>query len=151
MKKISVILIMLVILLLSACSKTAEETKNTNKLYDLSYEISGYENVKIVTEKEKYTAEDKVIRYTITNVSEEESWINSSDDCFTLHKKVDGEWKWVGTKVEHMWTDMALCLPAGASETREIKLDDYFYLPLESGEYRIAVENLVSNTFEIVK
>ena len=151
MKKISVILIMLVILLLSACSKTAEETKNTNKLYDLSYEISGYENVKIVTEKEKYTAEDKVIRYTITNVSEEESWINSSDDCFTLNKKVDGEWKWVGTKVEHMWTDMALCLPAGASETREIKLDDYFYLPLESGEYRIAVENLVSNTFEIVK
>lgn len=151
MKKLSVLFIALVLLLLSACSESAEEIKNVNKLYDLSYEISGYENVKIVTEKEKYTAEDKVIRYTITNVSEEESWINSSHDCFTLHKKVDDVWKRVGTKVDQFWTDLALGLPAGASETREIKLDDYFYLPLEKGEYRIAVENLVSNTFEIVK
>ena len=149
MKRLSIVFIALALLLLVACGESAEEIKNVNKLYDLSYEISAYENIKITTEKEKYTADDTIIRYTITNVSEENGWINSSHDCFTLHKKVDGVWKGVGTKIEHAWTEMALCLPAGVSETREIKLDDYFYLPLEKGEYRIVVENLVSNTFEI--
>ena len=144
MKKLSVILVALVLLLLSACSEC------NNPIYDFDGEINAYSEIKIVTEKEKYTADDTIIRYTITNTGAFDAWINSSHDCFTLHKKVDGEWKWVGTKVEHMWTDMALCLLAGASETREIKLDDYFYLPLESGEYRIVVENIVSNTFEIV-
>lgn len=145
MKKISVILIMLVILLLSACSE------GNNPIYDFDGEINAYSEIKIVTEKEKYTADDTIIRYTITNTGAFDAWINSSHDCFTLHKKVDGVWKRVGTKVDQLWTDLALGLPAGVSETREIKLDDYFYLPLEKGEYRIVVENLVSNTFEIVE
>ena len=149
MKRLSIVFIALALLLLAACGENVKETQKTNSLYDLSYEISVYENIKIVTEKEKYTTEDKVIRYTITNVSEEDGWINSSHDCFTLHKKVDGEWKRVGTKIEHAWTEMALCLPAGESETREINLDEYFYLPLEKGEYRIVVENIVSDIFEI--
>ena len=143
MKKLSVILVALVLLLLSACSE------GNNPIYDFDGEINAYSEIKIVTEKEKYTADDTIIRYTITNTGAFDAWINSDHGCFTLHKKVDGVWKGVGTMIEHAWTDMALCLPAGVSETREIKLDDYFYLPLESGEYRIVVENIVSNTFEI--
>ena len=143
MKKLSVILVALVLLLLSACSESK------NPLYDFEGEINTYGEIKIVTEKEKYTADDTIIRYTITNTGAFDAWINSDHGCFTLHKKVDGVWKRVGTKVDQFWHDLALGLPAGESETREINLDEYFYLPLESGEYRIVVEDIASNTFEV--
>ena len=143
MKKLSVILVALVLLLLSACSE------GNNPIYDFDGEINAYSEIKIVTEKEKYTADDTIIRYTITNTGAFDAWINSDHGCFTLHKKVDGVWKCVGTKVDQFWTDLALGLPAEESETREINLDKYFYLPLESGEYRIVVEDIASNTFEV--
>ena len=147
-KKLRIYVILVLVLLailftLSACSE------NKNKLYDIQREIQPSAKVNCVTEKEKYSLDDTVIRYTITNISDEESRINSDDACFELQKLVDGEWKLVGEKVEHMWTDMAQLLLPNESETREIKLEDYFYLPLEKGEYRIVVENIISNTFEI--
>ncbi len=143
MKKLVIIFVVMTLFTLSACSG------NKNKLYDIEREMHIYESVKCVTEKEKYSAEDTVIRYTMTNISDKEAWINSDDNCFELQKQVDGKWKRVGTKVDQIWTDLAQLLPSNESETREINLQEYFYLPLEKGEYRIVVENIVSNTFEI--
>lgn len=140
---ITLMLLFAIVFSLSSCSL------HKNKLYDIEREIHIYESVKCVTEKDKYSAEDTVIRYTLTNISDNEAWINSDDNCFELQKKVDGKWKWVGTKVDQIWTDAAQLLPSNESETREINLQEYFYLPLEKGEYRILVENIVSNTFEI--
>ena len=140
---ITIMLVFTILFTFSACSM------HKNKLYDIDRETHFYEGVKCVTEKEKYSAEDTVIRYTMTNITNEDAWINSDDACFELQKWVDGRWKWVGTKVDHYWTDAALLLPPNESETREINLDEYFYLPLEKGEYRILIENIVSNTFEI--
>ena len=143
MKKLSIIFVVIILVALTACSA------KTNELYDITREITAYDSVIILPEKENYSLEDTVIRYTITNISDEDAWINSDDACFELHKLVDGKWKLVGTKCEHVWTDLAQLLPPKESVTREIKLEDYYYLPLEKGVYRIAVENLVSNTFTV--
>ena len=140
---IILILLFAIVFSLSSCSL------HKNKLYDLEREIHIYERFNCVTEKDKYSAEDTVIRYTMTNISDNEAWINSDDNCFELQKRVDGKWKFVGEKVDHFWTEMAQQLPPKDSETREINLEEYFYLPLEKGEYRILIENIVSNTFEI--
>ena len=102
-----------------------------------------------MTEKEKYSTEDTVIRYTVTNISDEEAAIAGDDNCFTLHIRKDGEWKSVGTKTEHYWNEIALILEPEQTIEREIKLEDYFYLPLEKGEYQICMESITSNTFEI--
>ncbi len=142
MKKFSTIFIVMIIIILSACT-------DTNKLYDINRETYTSDTIKIVTEKEAYSVDDTVIRYSITNISNEESGINSDSNCFELHKLVDGKWKLVGEKADHYWTDLALILEPNDTVIREIKLDDYFYLPLEKGEYRIAVEGLVSNIFKI--
>ncbi len=131
------------ILFVSACSE------NPNKLYDIEHEITSAPDLKCVTEKQEYSADDKVIRYTITNIGEQDAWINSSDECFALHKLVDGKWKLVDEKVDHFWTEMAQQLPPKSVETREINLYKYFNLPLEKGEYRIVIENVVSNTFKV--
>ena len=105
--------------------------------------------LKIVIEKETYSIEDKVIKYSITNTSDFEQSIAGDDDCFSLQILVDGEWKRIGTKKEHYWNSLGLILPSGETEQREIDLDEYFNLPLEKGTYRIAVENLASNTIKI--
>ncbi len=136
-------LVLAILFSLSACSR------NKNKLYDIQHQIQPYTKVKCVTEKERYSVEDTVIRFTITNISDEDACINPDDDCFELQKFVDGEWKWVGEKVDHYWTELAYYLPPNESETREINLEEYFYLPLEKGEYRIEISGIISNTFEI--
>ena len=145
MKKLFVVLLALTFLVLSACSA------KINKLYDIEYQISEppYEHMTVVTEKEKYSTEDTIIKYFITNISKEETWINSDSQCFSLHKLVGDEWKYVGTKNDHSWTLAALLLPPGKTETREINLEKYYHLPLQKGVYRIYIETEVSNTFEI--
>ncbi len=140
---IIVALVFSILIVVSGCSG------NKNKLYDITHEVYTPDTIKFVTEKEKYSIDDTVIRYSITNVSDDEVWINSDSYCYELHKLVDGEWKLVGVKKDHFWHEVTQLIPSGETETREIKLEDYFYLPLEKGEYRIAVEGLVSNTFEI--
>lgn len=151
MKVLSAIFTVLLIFSLSACSENKQENKNIkeNELFELNQSMEDSETLKIVTEKEKYSAEDTVIRYSITNVGDTEGCIAGDDHCFTLQILKDGEWMRVGTKIEQYWNELALILPAGQTENREINLNEYFHLPLEKGEYRIAVENLVSNTFEI--
>ena len=124
-------------------------SQETNELFDLTTEPNSSVTLKIVTEKEIYSIEDKVIKYSITNLSDFEQCIAGDDDCFSLQMLVNDEWKRVGTKKEHYWNSLGLILPSMDAEQREINLDEYFNLPLNKGTYRIAVENLVSNTFEI--
>ena len=120
-----------------------------NELFEITNEPQPSENIKVETEKDKYSADDKVIKYSITNTSDFEQCIAGDDDCFSLQMLVNDEWKRVGTKKEHYWNSLGLILPSMETVQREIDLDEYFNLPLEKGTYRIAVENLVSNTFEI--
>lgn len=141
MKKLLSFSIAILLLFLAGC--------HANKLHDIEYKIFSSNSLEIKTEKEVYSKEDTVIRYSITNISDSEASINSDKACFTLHKLVGDEWKWVGTKIEHFWTEMALIMPAGATENREIDLSEYYNLPLDKGTYRICVESLVSNTFEV--
>ena len=140
---IIVILVFAIVFTLSACSG------QKNKLHDIQHQISNYTDIKCITEKETYSKADTVIRYTLTNVTAKEAWINPDKACFDLQKQVDGVWKSVGTKVDHYWTEMAMLLPSGESETREINLEDYFYLPLDEGTYRIEIEGILSNNFEV--
>ena len=143
MKKLFVCLLAILAFTLSGCAK--------NKLYDINYQVyePPYKNVTILTEKEKYSTEDTVIRYSITNISNENVCVNSDEECFILNKLVDGQWKNVGAKIEYEWTMEALFLPPGETETREIDLEKYYHLPLEKGFYRIYLEAEVTNTFEI--
>jgi major membrane immunogen (membrane-anchored lipoprotein) len=62
MKKIAILFVVIALLLLSGCRKS-------NELFDISYEATYSENLKFVTEKEKYSIEDTTICFTITNVS----------------------------------------------------------------------------------
>lgn len=143
MKKISVIFALMILLVLSGCSQSS------NKLFDINNELYSSEKLKFITEKESYSSKDTIIRYSITNVDDEDHSIAGDDNCFELHKLVDGEWKRVGTKNEHYWNALGQILKPNQTEEREIDLEKYFHLPLEKGEYRISVEYLVSNTFEI--
>ena len=141
MKKLLALSLAILLLFLTGCQ--------ANKLHDVEYEVSSSSSLEIKTEKEVYSKEDTVIRYSITNISDSEASINSDKACFTLHKLVGDEWKWVETKIEHYWTSLALIMPSGAYEMREINLEEYFNLPLDEGTYRICIETDVSNTFEV--
>lgn len=143
MKKIVTLVIVLIAFLVTGCGES------NNQLFDIEHEIYPSPNLEIVTEKDTYSKDTKEIKYYIKNVGEDESGINSDENCFELHFLKDGQWKRVGTKVEHYWTDVAIYFPAGHVEERKITLDEYYNLPLESGEYRIVVEQQVSNTFKI--
>ena len=130
--------------------KFEKSTNNkSNELFDIAIEPYSSDDLKIITEKDRYSLTDKVIKYSITNISSEENCIAGDDDCFTLQKLVDGKWKRVGTKKEHYWNELGLIMNSNQTEQREIDLNEYFYLPLDKGTYRITVESLVSNTFEI--
>lgn len=126
-----------------------EEDIKSNELFEITNEPQPSENIKVETEKDKYSADDNVIKYSITNTSDFEQSIAGDDDCFSLQILVDGEWKRLGTKKEHYWNSLAQILNPSQTVQREIDLDEYFNSPLSKGTYRIAVEELVSNTFEI--
>ena len=142
MKKLVVFLLVVMVLTLSGCSK--EE----NKLYRLKGEYETSEDLRIVAHKE-YSAEDTKLDYYITYLGDGEGCVADDHNCFELHKLVDGKWKRVGTKVNQEWNDMALVMEPHQVDERKIELDDYFYLPLEAGEYRIAVGTYLSNVFTI--
>ena len=92
--------VLIMAFVMSGCGK--------NKLYDIERDITPAENIVCVTEKEKYSTDDTVIRYSITNVGDEDGAVNGDVNCFELHKLVDNEWKRVGTMKEHYWTELAL-------------------------------------------
>ena len=107
------------------------------------------EALKFVTEKERYSRRDSKICFSITNISDRENSIAGDSTCFELQMFSDGECKRVGTKTDHYWNSLGQILKPNETVEREIDLEKYFNLPLEKGEYRISVEDLISNTFEI--
>lgn len=140
---ITLMLVFTILLTLSACGKKA------NKLYDIDKKIHSSGKVQCVTDKTTYSAEDTVIHYTLTNVTDSEISIPGDSGCFELHKLVDGGWKRVGTNCDIFVNDFVRILKPGESVVREITLDKYYYLPLEKGEYSVYVSGIYSNTFEI--
>lgn len=141
-KRLLGFILVIAVLLLSSCGQ------KENKYFKLKGEFQTSETLKIVT-KESFEEDCTVIDYYISNIGFEEHSISGDENCFVLHKLVDGEWKRVGTKNNHEWTLDALILEPHQTEERQIKLEDYFHLPLESGKYRIAVGEYLSNTFKI--
>jgi len=167
-KFLSVILVLTFLMMLCACKNgttqsngegtasisdselnQSKDSQSKNGLFDINIEPYSSDAIKFVTEKKSYPSDDTVIRYSITNISDEEHGIAADDDCFSLHMLVDGEWKRVGTKIEQNYEALGQILQPDQTEERVIDLEKYFYLPLEKGTYRISVENLVSETFEI--
>ena len=146
MRKIVIFFILITLVLLVSCSK---ESENLNTLYDINYQTNSDDSLEFKTEKQIYTKDDKVIKYTIKNIGDTENTINSDEYCFDLHILKDGEWKRVGTKIDHYWTEVALILQPNQVENREINLEEYYHLPLSEGTYRICIENILSDTFEI--
>ena len=142
MKKFAILFFVILLCLLSACSKE-------NKLFDIDYKVYTYDSIRFATEKEVYSKDDTVIEYSIKNISEEEASINSDSNCFSLHILVDSQWKEVGKKIDSEWTELALILEPGQTEEREINLEEYYHLPLQEGTYRICMEGELSETFEI--
>ena len=142
MKKFCAFFIVIVLTLLSSCSKE-------NKLFDIDYKVYTYDSIRFATEKEVYSKDDTVIKYYIENISNDEACINSDSNCFSLHILVDSQWKEVGKKVDSEWTELGLILEPGQTEEREINLEEYYYLPLPEGTYRICMEGELSENFEI--
>lgn len=141
-KRLLGFILIIAVLLLSSCGQ------KENKYFKLKGEFQTSQTLKIVT-KESFEENCKVIDYYISNVGFEEHSIPGDENSFMLQKLVDGEWKRVGTKNNHEWTLVDLILEPHQTEERQIKLEDYFHLPLESGEYRIAVGEYLSNTFTV--
>lgn len=130
--------------------KYEKPTETGNKLFDINEEnYYSSEALKFVTEKERYSRRDSKICFSITNISDRENSIAGDSTCFELQMFSDGEWKRVGTKTDHYWYTLGQILKPNETVEREIDLENYFNLPLEKGEYRISVEYLISNTFEI--
>lgn len=125
------------------------EESGRNELFDITTEPGISDDIEIKTEKEKYSSDDKVIKYSIKNTSNFERSIAGDDECFSLQMLDVGEWKRVGTKVDHNWNSLGQVLDPMRTEYREIDLEKYFNLPLEKGIYRVVVEGIASNIFEV--
>lgn len=126
---------------------------NNTKLYDLEeeYVTADTRGLSFKAEKEKYTAEDTVINYTIQNNTEEIQQIGNNDH--SLHYKTDDGWKEVGRKTKKLKKNVkykktlnnVVILPQ-ESGTFTFNLGGY-ELPLEKGEYRIERYGMVSESF----
>ncbi|MDO4608006.1 MAG: hypothetical protein Q4B40_02300 [Clostridia bacterium] len=121
----------------------------TNKLDDINeslyYEQKG---ITFITEKTEYSTDVKEISYTITNISTGEECI-SGDQHFELHYKTENGWKMVCHNKDVTFNALARVLQPNESVTQTINLEEYFYLPLQSGEYRITDSYSLSNVFKI--
>ncbi len=112
---------------------------------------SAYDNafngkLEVKTEFEAYGRSTKQIKYTVTNVSEDEQHIGLYE---YLAKKVDGHWKLV-EPISGEWQDLGYIFAAGESHTYTFDLDDYYKLPLAAGEYKLVLLNTAeSNIFKV--
>ena len=124
-----------VVLLLLSVAGCAENTYSP-----LPKEYSPIETVCFVTEKKEYPKGVKEINFSIRNDGEEDIWIEGLSECYTLHKKIDGEWMEVDFKEREM---IMINMPPSLVKSTEEKEDsietDLFKAPLDCGEYRVAL------------
>ncbi|MBO7218026.1 MAG: hypothetical protein J6V50_04925 [Clostridia bacterium] len=136
MKKLfCVFLCYLIVMSLSACVRYSD--------YDNAF--SG--NLEIKTEFESYDKNTKKIKYTITNVTNQEQ-------CFGVYeylaKKVDGQWQLVEPKGGSAWDDLGWIIDSGKTYTQTFDLENYYRLPLSPGEYKLVLlDEAESNIFVV--
>lgn len=120
----------------------------SNKLWELdeNIEYCQYPDIIFKTEKEVYSVNEKTIKYSFVYTGTEEDAVG---EYFALHIKKDGVWKAVAYNRDVAFFDMAWILEPNIPRNCEENLEEYYNLPLEPGEYRIACEELVSETFFI--
>lgn len=95
----------------------------------------------ITTTKSIYSTEDTVIEYVILNLKDSE--VTYPCDYIYLHKLQDGIWYEVAFKDDMVcFEDLAGVLMPNQSVTVKLDLNDDFALPLEAGQYRIAMGQL---------
>ena len=127
----------------SACSSRKNKLIVLNE--ELYYELK---SLSFATEKSEYSTDVKEISYTISNIGSEESAI-SGDQHFELHYKTDDGWKMVNYKKDVCFNAIARILKPGETVNYTLDLEEYYYLPLPAGEYRLTDEYLVSKSFKI--
>ena len=130
-----------ILLTLTSCSE------KKNKLLDFNGEVAPPTDVIFETEYREYSTDTETIAYVITNVTDGEIPIDMY--TFDLQYKTADGWKSVCFKTEVYFPYPALILKPNESYRHELVLDEYYYLPLEAGEYRIVKESDVTNVFSV--
>lgn len=133
--------IVLLLFTLSSC------TPKGNALLDLEDNILQPQKFSFETEYPEYSSDVKTISYIITNISDEV--ISVSTEMFELQYKTDDGWKVVAFKEETGFTLLAIILKPNESTKVEIQLDQYYNLPLTSGEYRLIKNSYASTVFKV--
>lgn len=133
--------IIFTLLTLSSC--VAKE----NALLDLEENIAQPQNFSFKTEHTEYNNDIKTISYIITNTCDEE--IVFTTEAFELQYKTDDGWKVVAFKEDMAFYELSTVLKPNEISTEEIQLDQYYNLPLLSGEYRIIKDSYTSNVFVV--
>lgn len=133
--------IIFTLLTLSSC------VAKDNALLDLEENIAQPQKFSFKTEHTEYNNDVKTISYIITNNCDEE--IVFTTEAFELQYKTDDGWKVVAFKKDMAFYELSTVLKPNESSTEEIQLDQYYNLPLLSGEYRIIKDSYTSNVFEV--
>lgn len=142
MKKAICLLMPLIMLCLSSCGQ------KKNKLVELNPDIT-YANppgVVFETEKEVYSQEDTNIAYKF---SSSEEYVGFNPFYLELHKLEDGGWKQVDYKEGAYFIALAIDIEPNEWYEFTFELEEFFYMPLEKGEYRIGSETVITNNFMI--
>ncbi len=146
MKKIYLSILCFLLALLSSCGVLG------NKLIPISYDTSvlnADSSLVCTTEFNEYTNDVKTFKYTIYNSDTAENWLSEKIE---LHKydEADKAWKFVSYSKEISFNLIARQILPQESIEMEIQLGEYYNLPLDSGEYRLVLdETVASNTFVI--
>lgn len=133
--------IIFTLLTLSSC------VAKDNALLDLEENIAQPQKFSFKTEHTEYNNDVKTISYIITNNCDEE--IVFTTEAFELQYKTNDGWKVVAFKKDMAFYELSTVLKPNESSTDEIQLDQYYNLPLLSGEYRIIKDSYTSNVFEV--
>lgn len=142
-KRIVLFLLTAMIFTFSACGVRENKLMDINE--ELYYEIK---KLSFTTEKAEYSTDVKEIKYTIINISSKESCV-SGDHHFELHYKTNDGWKMVNYKKDVCFNAIARILKPGETVNYTLDLEEYYYLPLPAGEYRLTDEYCVSKSFKI--
>ena len=107
------------------------------------------ENFVFATEFEQYSGDIKTINYYVTNVSYETIAVGSGGVYLLIYK--DNKWQFVDGKKEISIQFVGAILEPGDTITGTLNVEEYFYLPLESGTYCLYDFEYISKPFQIVE
>ena len=131
----------LLVLTFTACSAKG------NTLVDFNGTVVQPTDFTFETEYTVYDAATETIVYSITNISEQE--ISYGTYVFDLQYRTEDGWKSLQHRDGVYIPYLATVLPPGQTDRCEFRIEDYYYAPLEAGEYRIVKDNYTSNVFSV--